>query len=148
MKTLMAEKTWPKRGKSRELGLIPIFPIWFGSATDQSTCYCLPTKSPFDPQNTPVCSLTLNLRNRKDSSGDEVKWSEVAQSSPTLCDPMDYSLPDSSILGVFQARVLEWGAISFSRGSSQPRDRTQVSCIASRRFTAWATKEAWGWILL
>ena len=48
--------------------------------------------------------------------------SEVAQSCPTLSDPMDCSLPGSSVHGVFQARVLEWGAISFSRGSSQPRD--------------------------
>ena len=51
-------------------------------------------------------------------------WSEVAQSCLTLCDPMDSSLPDSFVHGIFQARVLEWVAISFSRGSSQPRDRT------------------------
>ena len=50
---------------------------------------------------------------------------------PTLCDPMDCSPPGSSIHGIFQARVLEWVAISFSRGSSPPRDRTRVSCIAS-----------------
>ena len=61
--------------------------------------------------------------------------SEVTQSCPILCDPMDYSLPLSSIHGIFQARVLEWVAISFSRGSSQPRDRTWVSCIVGRRFT-------------
>ena len=59
---------------------------------------------------------------------------EVAQSCPTLCDPMDYSLPGFSVHGIFQARVLEWGAISFSRGSSRPRDWTQVSCIVGRRF--------------
>ena len=52
---------------------------------------------------------------------------------------MDCSLPGSSIHGIFQARVLEWIAISFSRGSSQPRDRTRVSCIVGRRFTVWAT---------
>ena len=57
--------------------------------------------------------------------------SEVTQSCPTLCDPMDSSLPGFSIHGIFQARVLEWVSISFSRGSSQPRDRTQVSCIAA-----------------
>ena len=57
----------------------------------------------------------------------EVKWSEVGQSCPTLCDPIDYSLLGSSVHGIFQARVLEWVAISFSRGSSWPRDRTQVS---------------------
>ena len=67
--------------------------------------------------------------------------SEVAQSCPTLCDPMDCSLPGSSICGILQARVLEWGAISFSRRSSQPRDRTQVSCIVDRRFTVWANRE-------
>ena len=67
----------------------------------------------------------------------KVKESEVAQSCPTLCDPMDCSLPDFSVYGIFQARVLEWGAISFSRGSSWPRDRTQVSCIAGRCVTLW-----------
>ena len=67
--------------------------------------------------------------------------SEVAQSCPTLCDPMDCSLPDSSNHGIFQARVLEWGAISFSRGSSWSRDWTQVSHIAGRCFTIWATRE-------
>ena len=65
-----------------------------------------------------------------------------AQSCPTLCDPMDCSLPGSSIHGIFQERVLEWVAIFFSRGSSQPRDWTQVSHIAGRRFTVWATREA------
>ena len=67
---------------------------------------------------------------------------EVAQSCPTLCDPVDYSPPDSSVHGILQARILEWVAISFSRGSSQPRDRTWVSCIAGRRFILWATREA------
>ena len=60
--------------------------------------------------------------------------SEVAQSCPTLCDPMDHSLPGSSIHGIFQARVLEWVAISFSRGSSQPRDWTQVFRITGSCF--------------
>ena len=63
------------------------------------------------------------------------EWvNEVAQSCPTLCDPMDCSLPGSSVHGVFQARILEWVAISFSRRPSQPRDWTQVSCIVGRRF--------------
>ena len=69
-------------------------------------------------------------------------WSEVAQSCVTLCSPMDCSLPGSSIHGIFQARVLEWVAISFSRGSFQPRDGTWVSYIAGRCFTLWATREA------
>ena len=50
--------------------------------------------------------------------------------------------PGSSVHGILQARVLEWVAISFSRGSSQPRDQAQVSCIAGRRFTVQATWEA------
>ena len=68
--------------------------------------------------------------------------SEVAQLCLTLCDPMDCSPPGSSIHGIFQAKVLEWVAISFSRGSFQPRDWTQVSHTAGRRFTVWATREA------
>ena len=55
---------------------------------------------------------------------------------------MDCSLPCSSVRGILQARILEWVAISFSRRSSQPRDRTRVSCIAGRRFTIWTTREA------
>ena len=65
---------------------------------------------------------------------------EVAQSCPTLCDPMDCSLPSSSVHGIFQAIVLEWIAISFSKGSFQPRDQTWVSCTAGRLFTVWATR--------
>ena len=66
---------------------------------------------------------------------------EVAQSCLTLCDPMDCGLPGSSIQGILQARILEWVAISFSRGSSQPRDQIQVSCIGGRRFNLWDTRE-------
>ena len=55
--------------------------------------------------------------------------SEVAQSCPALCDPVDCSPPGSSVHGIFQSWVLEWVAVSFSRGSSQPRDRTWVSSI-------------------
>ena len=72
----------------------------------------------------------------------EVKWSEVAQPCQTLCNPVDYSLPGSSLHGILQAKVLEWVAISFSRGSSQPRDWTWVSHIAGRCFNLWATREA------
>ena len=54
----------------------------------------------------------------------------VAQSCLTLCDPMDCSLPSSSVHGISPARILEWVAISFSTGSSQPRGQTQASCIA------------------
>ena len=71
-----------------------------------------------------------------------MKESEVAQSCPTLCDPMDCSLPGFSVHGIFQARIREWVVISFSRGSSQLRDQTQVSPIAGRCFTLWTTREA------
>ena len=53
-----------------------------------------------------------------------------AQSCPTLCDSMDCITPGSSVHGIFQARILEWVAISSSRGSSQPTDRTRVSCVS------------------
>ena len=72
--------------------------------------------------------------------------SEVTQSCPTLCNPVDCSLPGSSIHGIFQARVLEWVAIPFSRGSSRSRDRTQVSRIVGRHFTVWDTREASKWV--
>ena len=68
---------------------------------------------------------------------ERMKRSEVAQSCPTLCDPMYCSPPGSSVHGILQARILEWVAISSSRGSSWPRDWTQVSCIAGRLFTDW-----------
>ena len=78
-----------------------------------------------------LCSFSMN------------GWvSEVAQSCPTLCDPVDCSSPGSSIHEILQARILEWVAISFTRGSSQPRNRTQVSCTAGRFFTNWAMREA------
>ena len=68
----------------------------------------------------------------------KVETVKVAQSCLTLCNPMDYT-----VHGVLQARILEWVAIPFSRGSSQSRDRTQLSCIAGEFFTSWATREVW-----
>ena len=62
---------------------------------------------------------------------------KFAQLCPTLCDPMDYT-----VHGILQARILTWVAFPFSRGSSQHRDQTQVSCIAVRFLTSWATREA------
>ena len=63
----------------------------------------------------------------------------VAELCMTLYDPMDCSPPGFSVHGILQARILEWVAISFSRGSSQSRDRTQISCTVGRFFTIWAT---------
>ena len=66
-------------------------------------------------------------------TGSEVK---VTQSCPALWDPMDYT-----VHGTLQARILEWVAVPYSRESSQPRDRTQVSHTAGRFFTSWATRK-------
>ena len=66
----------------------------------------------------------------------------MLQSCLTLYDPMDCSPPVSSVHGILQARILEWTAIPFSRGSSWPRDWTWVSCIAGRFFTIWAIGES------
>ena len=113
--------------------------------------YCMPRKmlrTPkcifFNPYKSFVCELQLCLR--------ELRWpSQVltgvrmcmrAQSCPTFCDSTDCSPPGAFVHGIFQARILVWVAISFSRGSSQPRDRTWVSCTAGRFFTDWATREA------
>ena len=65
----------------------------------------------------------------------------VAQPCPTLCNPKDCSLPGSSVHGILQARILEWIALPFFRGSSQPRDWTWVSWILGRFFTIWAIRE-------
>ena len=65
----------------------------------------------------------------------------VTQSCPTLCDPKDCRPRGSSVSGILQARILEWEAIPFSRGSSRPRDWTWVSCMAGRCFTSWATRK-------
>ena len=62
--------------------------------------------------------------------------------------PMDCNLPGSSVHGIFWARTQEWVAIPFSRGSSQPRNRTQVSCIAGRFFTVWSTNPTAVFIIL
>ena len=75
------------------------------------------------------------------------KWL-VAQSCPTLCSPLDCGLPGSSVHRILQTRTLEWTAITFSSGSSRPRDRTQISCIAGKFFTIWATRkilETYSW---
>ena len=80
-----------------------------------------------------------------------MKWNEmkVTQSCPTLCNPKDYTLH-----GILQARILDWVAFPFSKGSFQPRDGTQVSCFAGKYFTNWATRDVkfvfieaskWGW---
>ena len=86
---------------------------------------------------TGICELRVVKNDTKYSDSE----SGVAQSCPTLCNPMDCSLPGSSVHGIFQAIVLEWIAISFSSRSSPPSDGTQVSRVVDRRLTVWATRE-------
>ena len=75
---------------------------------------------------------------RRQSAPPLSEWKSL---SVRLCDPMDCSLPGSSVHGILQARILEWVAILFSKRSSWLRDWTWLSCIASRFFTVWATRE-------
>ena len=97
-----------------------------------------------------VLGFTLRVRESKDLKFTSrfLAWPNdryvclVAQFCLTLCNPMDCNLPGSSVHGVFQARILEWVAIPFSRGFSGPRDRTHVSCFAGGFFTTSATREA------
>ena len=91
--------------------------------------------------------INISWRNEWMSVSDlTVCWvCRCTQSSPTLWDHMDYSLPDSSVLGISQARTLEWVVISYSRGSSWPRNWTHisyVSCIGRRVLYHWVTCEA------
>ena len=95
----------------------------------------LPAKPQGKPKNTGVGSLSVLQRifpTQESNWGllhcrwilyqlSYLQFSSIAQSCPTLCDPMDSSLPGFSVRGIFQATVLEWVAISFSRGSSRPR---------------------------
>ena len=99
--------------------------------------FCLPSYFPFYSH----CSFLLWTALR----GWHGPVCSVAHSCPTLCHPMDGSSPGSSVHGTFQARILEWVAIFYSRGSALPRDRTHVSCISCIGgwiLYQWATWEA------
>ena len=78
-------------------------------------------------------------RFKRPTTADKVSCSVLCNSFET---PMDCSLPGSSVHGILQARIPEWVAIPFSRGSSWPKDRTRASCVAGKFFTVWATREA------
>ena len=84
----------------------------------------------------------LNLLTHIGGKHRRTKTVLVAQLCLTLHNPIDCSPPGSSVHGILQARILEWVTIPFFRGSSQLRDWTQVSWIAGRFFTVWATREA------
>ena len=85
--------------------------------------------------------------NRRALEGDYgwLTWGLVARSCLTLWDPMDCRPPGPSVHGILQARILEWVAISFSRGSFWLRDRIQVSCTVGIYFAIWTTRGAQAW---
>ena len=87
-----------------------------------------------------ITNFVVIIYSAQRASFTKVKVS-VTQPCPTFCDPMDCSSPGSFVHGILQARILEWVAILFSKGSSQPRDWTWVSLIAGRFFAIWATRE-------
>ena len=111
-------------------------PKCFNIRTDSvQNMYCLTICTILNTWSTTAVRSLLSSLDLDKNSTHEMKVkseSEVAQSCPTLCDPTDCSLPGSSVHGIFQAIVLEWIAISFSRGSSQPGDWIRVSRIVDR----------------
>ena len=110
-------------GRCKSLGSLK-WSLWHSRRLSGASILCFPILSPLGVNQCWVFFCCL-----------------LAKSCPTLCDPMDCSLPGSSIHKIFQARILEWVTISFSRGSSQPRDQTWVSLTEARLFTVWATRE-------
>ena len=100
---------------------------------------------------TPLAPLSMGFFRQENYSGFPFPSPKVSvlasQLCPTLCYPVDYSPPGSSVHGILQAKILEWIPIPSSRGLSQPRDRTGVSCITGRFFTVWPTQK-WKWKLL
>ena len=108
-----------------------------GCAAAKSLQSCLTLCDPTDGSH--QAPLSLGFSRQEHWSGlpfpSPMHESEIAQSCPTLSDPMDCSPPGSSVHGILQARILEWVAVPSSRGSSQPRNRTWVSYIESRFFT-------------
>ena len=89
------------------------------------------------------CCLHLSRKRPSVLVWFQFKLCSVAQSCPTPCDPMACSPPGCSAPGILQARILEWVAISSSRGSSLPRDRTQVSCVSCIAGGFFLTKATW-----
>ena len=90
----------------------------------------------------PSWSLLMSLVYEVEESGSRLPFCAVHSCIWLFATPWTIACQAPLSLGILQARILEWVAIPFSRGSSQPRDRTQVSCIADGFFTIWATREA------
>ena len=126
---------WNSPGKSTGVGSMP-FSRWFSQPRDQTRSPALQADCLLsEPPGKSKGSVIIIVVNTTISSYQFVKV-KVTQLCPTLWDPMD-----SIVHGLLQARILDWVAFPFSKGSSQPRDQTQVSSIAGRFFTSWATRE-------
>ena len=104
--------------------------------------WCYITQSPAPTENKLISCSPRIQENRNTYPIWVSEWVKSLNRVRLFETPMDCSLQGSSVHGIFQARILEWVAISFSRGSSQPRDRTRVFHIVGRCFTIWATREA------
>ena len=123
--------SWPRQKKNHWSAVFSYFTQqWIISQSDCGMCHkedCIPQPSTNNPVGPRRSSKALP----------RAKWKWVWLSPVRLCDTIDYM-----VRGILKARILEWVAFPFSRGSSQPRNRTQVSCIAGRFFTRWITREA------
>ena len=125
----------PSIGASASASVLPMnTQVWFPLGL--TGLISLPSKgfskaSP-PPQYESMSSSVLSLPYGSTETFIHDYWKDdvCAQSSPTLCNPMDYSQPGSSVYGIFQARILEWVAISYSRVSFQPRDQTHISSVS------------------
>ena len=118
--------------------------------SESAICIHISTSSDFLPISFPrdsieqssLCSLLIYFIHSINSVYKVKVKVLVAQLCLTLCDSMDWSPPDSSVHGILQARILEWVVITFSKGSSWPRDQSRISCIAGSFTTIWDTREA------
>ena len=124
-----------------------VFTVW---QSESAICIHISTSSDFLPISFPpeiieqssLCSLLIYFIHSINSVYKVKVKVLVTPLRLTLCDSMDWSPQVSSAHGILQARILEWVVITFSKGSSWPRDQTQISCIASSFITIWDTREA------
>ena len=123
------EVSWPRSIETVALPSVSYF--WWQTCPGIFRYLSPETQKVVQKEHCPLTTLTS-------ASVQKIAKVKVSQSCPTLCDPKDHT-----VHGILQARILGWVAFPFPRGSSQPRNRIQVCCIAGGFFTSWATREAW-----